>query len=82
MPDIDTPAVYQPGLIPSQRGMINPQQQQQPFFVPRTPDGVLNRLPTGVRNRSGQSKEHLKISQYKNISFDHLYRFNRCRDQL
>jgi len=68
MLDIDTPTVYQPSLIPSQRGVIDPQQQQQPLFVPRTPDGVLKGLPTGVRNRSGQSKEHLKISQYKHIS--------------
>jgi hypothetical protein len=55
MPGIDTPTIYQPSLIPSQRGVVNqPQQQQQPFFVPRTPDGVLNPLPTGVRNRSVQ----------------------------
>ncbi len=61
MPGIDTPTVYQPSLIPSQRGVINQPQQERPFFVPRTPDGVFNAQPTGVRNRSGQSQEYLKI---------------------
>jgi hypothetical protein len=56
---MDKPTVYQPSLIPSQRTGTN--QQQQPFFVPRTPDGVFNTQPTEVRNRSGQSQEYLKI---------------------